>query len=81
MSAAMQFAERTRAESERVLGPDHMETLVRLANLAHLYFSVGRVDDAEALLRKTVVRCERTLPPGDPLTLTVRQSLANIAER
>jgi tetratricopeptide (TPR) repeat protein len=78
MPAAMQLAEQCRADSERVLGPDHADTLVRLVNLAYLYYVVGRVGDAEALLRETLVRCERTLPPGDALTITVRQSLANI---
>jgi len=80
MPAAMQLAEQCSADSERVLGLDHAETLVRLVNLAYLYYAVGRVGDAEALLRETLVRCERTLPPGDALTRTVRQSLANIGE-
>ena len=52
----------------------------RLANLAHLYYSVGRVGDAVDLLRDTAMRCERVLPAGDPLTLAVQQSLANIGE-
>jgi tetratricopeptide (TPR) repeat protein len=81
MPAAMQLAERCCADSERVLGPDHADTLARLVSLAHLYYAVGRVGDAAALLRETAARCERTLPPGDPLTATVRQSLANIGDR
>ena len=63
-----------------MLGPDHQDTLVRMTNLAHLYVVVGRVDDAEALLRRIAARCERVLPPGDPLTRAVRQSLASIEE-
>ena len=80
MPAAMQFAERCCEDSEQVLGPDHADTLFRMASLAHLYYAVGRVGDAAALLRETAARCERTLPPGDPLTATVRQSLANIGD-
>jgi tetratricopeptide (TPR) repeat protein len=80
MPAAMQLAERCRADSERVLGSDHADTLARMVNLAHLYYAVGRVGDTAALLRETAARCERVLPPGDPLTQTVRQSLANIGE-
>ncbi len=80
MPAAMQLAERCRADSERVLGSDHADTLGRMVNLAHLYYAVGRVGDTAALLRETAARCERVLPPGDPLTQTVRQSLANIGE-
>ena len=80
MPAAMQFAERCCVDSERVLGPDHADTLTRMTRLAHLYYAVGRVGDAVALLHDIAARCERILPPGDPLTKTVRQSLANIGE-
>jgi len=41
---------------------------------------VGRVGDAVALLHDIATRCERTLPPGDPLTQVVHQSLANLGE-
>ncbi|HEV2259288.1 MAG TPA: tetratricopeptide repeat protein [Streptosporangiaceae bacterium] len=81
MPAAMQYAERCCADSERVLGRDHADTLTRLANLARLYYAVGRVGDAETLLREAATRCERTLPPGHPLTEVVQQSLASIGER
>jgi tetratricopeptide (TPR) repeat protein len=80
MPAAMQLAERCCADSEQVLGPDHADTLARLANLAHLYYAVGRVGDAVVLLHDTAARCARTLPPGDPLTQVVHQSLANLGE-
>ena len=80
MPAAMQLAEQCRADSERVLGPDHADTLARMVNLAHLYYGAGRVGDTVALLHDTAVRCERVLPPDDPLTQTVRQSLANIGD-
>jgi tetratricopeptide (TPR) repeat protein len=78
--AAMQLAERCRADSERVLSRDHADTLARMVNLAHLYYAAGRVGDTVALLHETAVRCERVLPPDDPLTQTVRQSLANIGD-
>jgi hypothetical protein len=39
---------------------------------------VGRVGDAQALLRDALARCERVLPYGDPLREAVRQSLTNI---
>jgi len=40
---------------------------------------VGRVTDAVALLRDALARCERTLPPGDPVTRTVLDGLAAMA--
>jgi tetratricopeptide repeat protein len=55
-----------------------VDTLARLANLAYIYYAVGRVGDATAVLRDTLARCERILPYGDPLTQSVQQSLANI---
>ena len=66
MPIALQLSEQTCAESERVLGPDHADTLARLANLAHLYDAAGRVADAIAVLRETAARCERLLPSGAP---------------
>jgi Tetratricopeptide repeat len=49
-------------------------------NLAHLYYAVGRVGDALAMLHDTAARCERVLPYGNPLTQTVHQSLLNMGE-
>ncbi len=79
MPSAVQLSEQTCADSERILGADHADTLARRAEQATLYYSVGRVGDAQALLRDTLARCERVLPYADPLTQTVRQSLASIA--
>jgi hypothetical protein len=41
---------------------------------------VGRLTDAVALLRGVAADCERVLPPGHPLTKTVRESLQAIAD-
>jgi len=79
MSAALQCYEQTCADCERVLGPDHPETLARRIDLAHTYYAVGRLTDARSVLTDTAARCERVLPPGDPLTLQAQGSLANIA--
>jgi len=78
--AAMQLSQQCCANSERILGPDHADTLTRQANLAALYYTAGRVGDAVTLLRETVLRCERVLPAGDPLTRAVQESLMNIGE-
>jgi hypothetical protein len=63
----MELAEQCCADSEKVLGSDHADTLARRASLATVYYAVGRTGDAAALLRDTAVRCERVLPPGDTL--------------
>jgi hypothetical protein len=80
MPAATQLCEQCCAESERVLGSDHADTLARLANLAFLFYAVGRVGDSVALLRDLAVRCERVLPAADPLTETIHQSLLSIGD-
>jgi hypothetical protein len=78
MASALQLFEQARTGYERVVGADHPDTLARSASLAHAYYAAGRLTDASTLLRDTYARCERTLPPGDPLTQQVRDSLTNI---
>jgi hypothetical protein len=78
MASAVQYYEQTQTGYQRALGDDHPGTLARCAGLAHAYYAVGRVTDAMLLLRDTLARCERVLPPGDPLTGSVQQSLTNI---
>jgi Tetratricopeptide repeat len=80
MPSAVRLWEQCCAESDRSLGPYHPGTLARRASLAQVYDAVGRTGDAEALLRETAERCERALPPGDPLTRAVRQGLADVGK-
>ena len=47
-------------------------------NLGRVYYAVGRLTDAGALLADTVARGERVLAPADPLTKAARESLAVI---
>jgi tetratricopeptide (TPR) repeat protein len=79
MATAVQLYEQACQGYERVLGADHPETLAGRMNLAHAYYTVGRLTDATTTLRDTLERCEQALPPGDPLTQTVQESLTNIA--
>jgi tetratricopeptide (TPR) repeat protein len=79
MAAAVHLYEQACQGYERILGAGHRETLASRANLAHAYYTVGRLTDATTTLRETLERCEQSLPPGDPLTRTIRESLINIA--
>ena len=81
MASALQLYEQTRAVTSGFLAPIIRSTLAYRANLANAYYKVGRLSDAMTLLRDTVARCERVLPPGDPLTRAVRESLTNITGR
>jgi len=77
---AAYLTEQCCADSEQALGRDHAVTLARMLNLAQVYYKAGRVGDAVAVLRQTAIRCEQALPPGDPLTRTVQQSLMNLGQ-
>ena len=77
---AAYLTEQCCADSEQALGPDHAVTLARMYSMAQLYYTAGRVGDAVAVLRQTAIRCDRTLPPGDPLARNVRQSLINLGQ-
>ena len=79
MASALQLYEQARAAYLRVLGADHPDTLASSADLARIYYDVGRVTDAMALLSGTLAHCEQALPPGDPMTLAVHQSLTTMA--
>lgn len=79
MAVAVRLFEQARADYVKALGADHPDTLRACINLAHAYYAVGRISDAAKLLSETVERCELSLPPADPLTVTARTSLANIS--
>lgn len=78
-AAAIQTHDQTCADSVRVLGAAHPDTLARQADLASTYRAAGRLTDAATVLRDALSRCEQALPPGHPLTQTVRHALADLA--
>ena len=63
---------------ERVFGAYHPATLARRADLAHAYYAAGQLGEAVLLLREAITRSEQALSPRDPLTLALRQALADI---
>ena len=79
MAAAVQLYEQTRDGYAELLGADHRETLNTSLRLAHAYYGVGRLGDVNKILRETLSRCEAALGPSDPLTVAVRESLANVS--
>lgn len=78
LAAALQLYEQVSADYATVLGEDNRLTLQACVNLARAYYSVGRLTDATRLLHDTAKRCERSLPPSDPLWRAVRESLTDI---
>ena len=78
MGPALQLYEQVCADCERALGAEHTSTFARRGDLARAYHAVGRLADALALLRETVSRCEQVLPPGDPLTQELQETITSI---
>ena len=68
---------RTLADHERILGPDHPETLLSRNNLAIAYQGAGRVDEAITLYEQTLAARERVLGPDHPDTLATHNNLAS----
>jgi tetratricopeptide (TPR) repeat protein len=62
--------------ADRLLGPDHPETLTARNNLASCYWSVGRIPEAIAIEEQVLADRERILGPDHPRTLTSRANLA-----
>ena len=68
--------EATLTARERVLGPDHPDTLASRNNLALGYQAVGRHGEAITLHEATLTAMERVLGPDHPDTLNSRNNLA-----
>ncbi|PHM05932.1 tetratricopeptide repeat protein, partial [Nostoc sp. 'Peltigera malacea cyanobiont' DB3992] len=54
----------------------HPDVANSLNNLAALYESTGRYNEAEPLYQQALAICERTLGVGHPHTMTVRGNYA-----
>ena len=65
------------AIQERVLGPEHPDTLSSRNNLANALSSQGKYAEAEAEHRAVLAIRERVLGPEHPDTLSSRNNLAN----
>ena len=77
---AIAMGEPLMMDSERVLGPDHPDTMKSRNNLAAAYYEAGRVAEAIPLLEQTLADRERVLGPDHPDTLNSRGNLASVYE-
>jgi tetratricopeptide (TPR) repeat protein len=75
-SAAIAIGEPLVADSERVLGPDHPDTLTAQNNLAVAYQEAGRAADAIPLFERSQAALERRLGPEHRDAMTTRNNLA-----
>ncbi len=76
MPHAIAIGEPLIADLERVLGPDHPDTLNARNSLAAAYQAAGRAADAIPLFEHILVAQQRVLGPKHPDTLTSQNNLA-----
>ena len=74
---AISCYKRVLADRERVLGPDHPDTIAARGNLAAANFSAGRMAAAVQLYEETCAAYIRLFGPDHPDTLARRANLAN----
>jgi RNA polymerase sigma factor (sigma-70 family) len=74
---AVAVGEPLAADLERLLGPDHPDTLNSWNSLAAAYLAAGRVAEAIPLFERTLAMRQRMLGPDDPETLTSQNNLAS----
>jgi tetratricopeptide (TPR) repeat protein len=68
--AALPLYQRCLEASERLLGPEHPDTLTTVGNLGLLYSDKGDYEQAEAFYTRCLEASERLLGPEHPSTLT-----------
>jgi tetratricopeptide (TPR) repeat protein len=76
MPRAIAVGEPLTADFERLLGPDHPDTLNAVNSLAAAYQAAGRAAEAIPLFEQTLVGRVRLLGPDHPDTLTSQNNLA-----
>jgi len=74
---AVAVGEPLAADLERLLGPEHPDTLNAWNSLAAAYLAAGRATEAVPLFERTLAMRQRTLGPDDPETLTSQNNLAS----
>ena len=80
LSEAEPLYRRALKGSEKVLGPNHPETLTSMNNLALLLQDQGKLSEAEPLYRSTLETKIKVLGPDHPETLTSMNNLASLLQ-
>ncbi|MFJ8283527.1 tetratricopeptide repeat protein [Streptomyces griseoluteus] len=76
VAPALAHWHRIAADCERLLGPEHLDTLVARSVLASCHAEAGRAEEAVSRLERVADDCERLLGAGHPAALAVRNNLA-----
>lgn len=78
LGGEFEFNERAVAERERTLGADHPGTLISLINLAYMYRSAGRIEEALMIQERVAEDSRRIHGPKHPYTVTSNVNLAQL---
>ena len=73
-----QRSTRTNDQRQRLLGPDHPDTLTSRNNLAVVYGRTWQLERAISLLEATLIDTRRLLGPDHPLTNAASANLTNL---
>ena len=76
LNQAIALFEHNLVDRERILGPDHPDTLTSRNNLARAYQDADRLEQAIDLFEQNLTDSERILGPNHPHTLISRDNLA-----
>ncbi|MFE3097385.1 tetratricopeptide repeat protein [Streptomyces sp. NPDC059248] len=79
-TAAVARWQQLKITSERILGPEHPDTLTTRNNLAHSYWQDGRTQDATRIEEQLLTDHQRILGPEHPDTVGARAALAQWQE-
>ena len=66
---------------ERVLGPEHPDTLTSVSRLSSVLESQGKYKEAEGMHRRDLEGSEKVLGPEHPDTLTSVNNLGSVLSR
>ncbi len=66
---------------EKIVGPEHEDTLISMNNLAFILYKQGKQTEAELIYRRILARSEKVLGPEHATTLTSKNQLAGVLER
>jgi serine/threonine protein kinase/tetratricopeptide (TPR) repeat protein len=75
---AESFLEKSLSERQRLLGPEHPDTLKSMFAVAVIYFAQAKFDQAEKLTRETLALRSRVFGENDRSTLACEELLARI---
>jgi tetratricopeptide (TPR) repeat protein len=80
-AAAENISQSAIVAREKILGPEHPDTLTSASHLGSVLERQGKYKEAEAMQRRALEEYEKVLGPKHPHTLTSASHLGSVLER